>query len=279
LANRAHAQIFTSNDAITWSEILKSPPFGWFNSIAFNTNSYLAIGKGNNSGDDPIYTSANGVDWQKQVSSFVPTMFNLVFAKDKYYALSAIIPFSLLSTVDGITWEKPFVSSYNLWGLLWGGDQFVVLGTNESDSSFTYTSIDGKTWQINNIPGQYILHQFGYGNNIFMAMGQNNFTDETAVFIGRPKTSIALKTINQSVSTALKYSKRTIIYNLTVPSYVLISLVDIQGRLIINLVNKTQSSGSHTVNLPRHFVQGTYIISLKAGMQIEYKTISIGAYR
>jgi hypothetical protein len=272
-----HLQIFNSNDCLSWTELINEPPVSQgLKRLAQGADGYLAIGEGQ------IYTSTDGALWQNQKP--VPIAFiDFEYAFNKYFVLS--FPDLLFYTPDGVSWKKSITidSNYEYAGIAAGGTYLAIAAVQNGDSSFAIVSLDGMTWEKEFVPRKnnsglnIVITDIAYGNNVFVATG-GLWPMPTMVSVGKPTAATTSKAPIKPVANSIKYSDLFVSYNLPAVSFsVYLSLFDLRGRLIQALVNnETQSPGPHSVALPSRLMPGTYIVSLKAGTQIENKAFVIG---
>ncbi|MBS1492571.1 MAG: T9SS type A sorting domain-containing protein [Bacteroidetes bacterium] len=245
--------ILKSTDAgNTWTYQI-FPDVSIFNSISFiNTNTGIVVGNTNPSvnaqyGGSMYKTTNRGESWFSISSSisdttflravkFLPNGLGIISGNKLRYTNSGM-QFDkiviLKSTDYGTTWNRTFIADNTKVpnGLeLANTRKYFVGGGNLTNSATIYlTSNGGETFINNNsneIPKKFLLQQ-NYPNPF------------------NPSTIIN--------------------YQLTINSYVILNVYDVNGRLVKELVNEKQSAGNYSINFDGSGLpSGTYIYRLQA---------------
>jgi|WetSurMetagenome_2_1015567.scaffolds.fasta_scaffold16824_2 hypothetical protein len=135
----------TSTDGIHWSTYTLLP------SIDSNsTTEYLSVTYCKNqfvvSGLRTVYTSSDGLIWKEQSIDQNLAVRAMAYGNSAFVGVGGAC--ALVST-DGTTWSSfvvepdatPDTSIVSLYGIIWGGNQFVAYG-----KSGVYTSMNGRQW-------------------------------------------------------------------------------------------------------------------------------------
>jgi alpha-tubulin suppressor-like RCC1 family protein len=190
LAVGDEGHILTSTDGSIWAipypQAVTSAPL---RDVTFANGIYTAVGDVEAGGNAVILNSLNGSTWTKAAAS--PAVNNLngvAFGNGLLVAVGnsgidltgdpASRPEILTSSDNGATWAKQTVAttpvtSLNLYGITFGGNQFVAVGDWDFDTrdAVILTSPDGISWTRRTNPSADILRRITYVNGTFVAVG------------------------------------------------------------------------------------------------------------
>ncbi len=178
------ANIYTSIDAVTWSEPVSIPHL-WLHDVAYGAGKFVAVGS-----DQKVLTSTDGVSWTTYAVTYPigqeTIMQSIVYSdiKGKFVAVGTRsntgqnFRGKILTSVDGITWTVTYSDpSYSLWDVTYGNGSFVAVGgrsdtINDSNPYFLATSGDGETWtRPVTSPSYATLRSVEFDGNRFIAAG------------------------------------------------------------------------------------------------------------
>jgi len=167
------APILTSTDGVNWEAIDHLVGEWHFNDVIFGDNMFVATSL------DKIYVSTDGVDWE-QVGDIFGHLFWAVAYGGGIYAVAG--EGTIVTSTDGHSWtEDEVATDASLYAITYGGGRFVVVGYNytidengtETLSAVSAVSEDGSSWQVNDVGQGTFLRGVVYGNDGFLAWGEN----------------------------------------------------------------------------------------------------------
>ena len=158
--------IFTSTDAVTWTE-RPSNLAGTLMDVIWTGSQFIAVGGDGHGG--AVLTSPNGFVWTlQQVPSTIvsPILHGVAASSTRIIAVGSQsltqgpLPAKglMLSSTDGLAWtEVQMPVSATLEKIVWSGNQFVAVGSLDppDGTPVALTSPDGITW---------ISHDTGFNN-------------------------------------------------------------------------------------------------------------------
>ena len=158
--------------------------------IVYANGIYTAVGDVEPaSGTAVILTSLSGSSWTKSAASpAVHSLRGVAFGNGQLVAVGesgidqagdpASRPGIVTSSDNGATWTKRQVettpvTSLNLYGVTFGGNQFVAVGDWDIDTldAVILTSPDGVVWTRRSNPSPDVLRKISYVNGSFIAVG------------------------------------------------------------------------------------------------------------
>ncbi|MFM9092917.1 MAG: YDG domain-containing protein, partial [Verrucomicrobiota bacterium] len=143
-------RIFTSPDAVTWTEAILAAPAGALRGIAFDGTRFAAVGASGS-----ILTSVDGATWVPRTSGTVERLDGIVWTGSAFEVISNTGKF-LRSTDGGATWSAPVAGNAPAWieGMVWSPTRVVTVGAGGR----IRTSDDGLnwTWRTSGVAG--VIH-------------------------------------------------------------------------------------------------------------------------
>ena len=134
---------------------------GVINDITYHDGLFIAVG-----GSGVIFTSENLSTWTSRDSGRTNILRKVRYCNDRYLAAGSS---TLLSSIDGITWEL-VSSAINFSGVCYGNGRYVAVGY----SSAIYTSEDGTTWTGKSSGiSSAVFNDVIYANGLFWAVGNS----------------------------------------------------------------------------------------------------------
>jgi hypothetical protein len=190
-------------------------------------------------------------------------------------------PIYFLKTTDGgATWEEKLFKSdyYFVQGIGFVTEDEGWIGGNSSDPSY-HTTDGGETWEVDAIGPR--MNRFRFLNDsLGYAVGQqvHKYALASAVAIDDKAEVPSDLQLDPNYPNPFKIST-TIRYTLPEPSPVQVTVYDVLGRRVTELVNETQTSGAHAViwdgtNQAGETVgTGIYFFQINAGNRTESHTM------
>lgn len=123
---------------------VESPSYSQYKSIAFGNNVFVSCDFGAN-----IIHSQDGIIWNESVDySNIQTLYRVIFANDKFYALYFSDTDKLSYSYDGVTWYDIILPKSSRWrSIKWDNGTYLLIGVG----SLLYSS-DGLNWIDLNLP-------------------------------------------------------------------------------------------------------------------------------
>jgi len=157
------AEIYTSTDGAIWTET----GFTTFGGVTYGNGIFVAVGD-----NRKIYTSLDGIDWQKRYSLSGSWLNAVGYGNGIFVAVGWD---SLITSLDGgMTWNRTAITS-DFYGVAYGNGLFVAVGKWGN----VLTSPDGINWTLGSVSSSWnIIHLYGvaYGNGTFVAVGSDSST-------------------------------------------------------------------------------------------------------
>ncbi|MFH1702230.1 MAG: fibronectin type III domain-containing protein [Nitrospirota bacterium] len=159
--------IVSSSDGMNWT-IRKSGTRNGLYGVAYGNGTFVAVGE-----DGIIITSPDGVNWTKRSSVTSNDLKEITYGENIFVAVGdgEII----ITSPDGVNWTKRVY--LNTWGcfegVAYGNETFVAVGYDGDDEGVIATSPDGVNWTVQNLGMAVELYGITYGENIFVAVGEN----------------------------------------------------------------------------------------------------------
>ncbi len=147
--------IHTGKAQITWSNRTAVT----LNAVTYGTTAFVAVGN-----DGAIRRSADGINWDPQLSGTQRWLYGIAFGNQRYVAVgeNGVI----ISSTDGISWTaQASGTTKTLYNVTYAQNLFVAVG----ETGTILTSPDGLTWTARNSDVTIELREIIYGNNQFVA--------------------------------------------------------------------------------------------------------------
>lgn len=167
--------IFTSPDAITWTE----RPTGVahrLNDVAWTGTRYIAVGD-----VGTLLTSGDGSTWTLQSVPTVtnPVLLGVAGSSGRAVAVGTQGGGSdddlILTSTDGVTWTQVTTPDrVPLAAVVWSGTRFVAVGTDLGGTAVQYAALvstDGSNWTKHPVPVQGLLTEVIWDGAQFIAAG------------------------------------------------------------------------------------------------------------
>jgi len=162
--------ILTSSDGITWKKTIRTSETNFYiisdrQGPVYGNGVFVTYGSGltiaSYLGDKWIYGMSVDVPYQRWVTNGTIKIF------------LTLNRFMMISFDDGKTWEVPnYYFGESLRDIIYDNGQFVMV----ADASSIWTSPDGITWTLHIAPVVDDYWYIGYGNGLYVALGDNNDT-------------------------------------------------------------------------------------------------------
>jgi|GEM_PF-4655055 hypothetical protein len=108
------------------------------------------------------------------------------------------------------------------------------------------------------------------------AIGVNDTSSWSNVYSFTTSSTAVLSSKVAALSKSISFSNAALTYDLPISSPVSITLYDIQGRIVKQLVNAMQNAGSYKINFSRaRLTAGYYIVEFKAGDLVVQKKLAL----
>lgn len=174
------ASIFTSPDAVTWTE-RASGLTAMLNDLTWTGSQFVAVGA-----NGQVLTSPTGTAWTQQpipvagsaaLNGVAASSTRLVAVGTQSDPVSGAPVALIMSSPDGVTWTAaPGTIPAALNAVVWSGSQFVAVGSTlglPNAEAIALTSPDGITWTSRpiNATGLNVLHDIAWNGSRFVAVG------------------------------------------------------------------------------------------------------------
>jgi hypothetical protein len=155
---------------LSWQVSNPPPTNSRLNAVTYGNGRFMAVGV-----ERTIIRSPDGVNWELSLNAPGAMFWSATFGNGIFVIGGE--PRSLLgsSADDGLNWNasQSTTGIEGVYGLAFGKGLFVGVGQGSSSSSpYIVTSPNGNTWQSQSAPITRVLHAIGYGNNLFVAVGE-----------------------------------------------------------------------------------------------------------
>lgn len=142
-----------------------------WSSVTFGNGIFVAVSRTGTS--DRVMTTTDGNNWTLQTSAADKVWNSVTYGNDMFVAVGDNGSI-MTGTNDGITWTSRTSPTSDNWnrvsyGTISGEKLFVAVG----DGGAIMTSSDGETWLPDTSPTSIDLYGIGFGNDTFVAVGQN----------------------------------------------------------------------------------------------------------
>ena len=185
-----HGTLFTSTDGVTWTQRSVGANVRMLQ-VLWNNKQFLATGWDENTFNDVILTSPDGLRWTIHLltSSYsVYSRFAPSWDGNQYIATGADVNSNsfILTSADGLSWiQKSKFTQTNLVDVVWTGAQYVAIG----DKAKILTSPDLVNWsqQSSGIRNDTYLRRIIWTGTQFIIAGTNVYvTPDVGVILTSP---------------------------------------------------------------------------------------------
>ena len=172
--------IFTSTDAVTWTE-RPAAASGMLMDVIWTGSQFIAVGEGNSGA---VLTSPDGFSWTPQQipANISPVLRSVAASSTRIIAVGSQeltqgpLPAKgvMLSSTDGTAWtEVQMPVSATLYKIIWAGSQFVGVGALDPPAAggVALTSPDGITWASHAMNPGVNPTDVAWNGSLFVAVG------------------------------------------------------------------------------------------------------------
>ena len=159
--------IFRSPDGATWQEQYLDFPRNGFVSVAASGSRFVITGS-----NGLVLDSPDAATWTSQTTGEFRGLTDIIWNASLFVAVGH--DHTIRTSPDGMAWTTQFGidSTAPLYGIAWGGGQFVAVGSGSSDQ--VITSPDGITWTARTpINSSLALNSVAWDGNQFVAVGES----------------------------------------------------------------------------------------------------------
>ncbi len=170
----ASGSVFTSPDAVTWTERFTGVP-STLNDIIWTCNQFIIVGE-----NGTILTSADGTGWSSQTIPGSPVLNGITASSGLIVAVGKRLDSEaglIITSTDGVTWSPiPGTIQASLYAVVWSGTQFIAVGSTlglPNAEAIAFTSPDGINWTSHNLSFTTIssLYDVAWNGSRFVAVG------------------------------------------------------------------------------------------------------------
>lgn len=277
--------VLTSPDGVTWTEQTSGTEYDLYD-VAYGKETYVAVGNGT-----VILSSPDGVKWTARNSNDKDGLLNITWANDMFIAGG--YNGQIFTSLDGITWSKHSsgLSNVDIVSVQWFKSIFVATdkqgntakspdGVNwtasqrsnltcksivHSGNTFVgiydrklYSSPDGLEWnREENGDPDVTFNAVCYDNSYFVAVGNDGI-----IYTSPSSSSINKPLQRKNAVNTIRVARGGFEFNLAVSSNVTISLFDLQGKLVMTLLQSFLASGVHYYSFPTNIAHKSYLLCL-----------------
>lgn len=173
-----NAQIFTSSDALTWTQRTTGVPNFSASAVAGNGSNLWTVG----GSSGYIITSPDGINWTTRLGPDIFTSFKCAHYANGLWVVggsSGGINPRIYTSPDGITWTQRFISNVSeILGVTYGNGIWVCVGYRSElpEKPKIFKSTDAITWTETSPPLSYIsaenIYDVAFGNDRFVLVGK-----------------------------------------------------------------------------------------------------------
>jgi hypothetical protein len=191
-------RIVSSSDLSTWSTVTSRDNVRW-KGIAYNSNTYVAVGSDDNSWKlstaaanndwrsviyaaslfiavsstgttvSRVMTSPNGINWTIRSASEANSWQSLVSNGTTIVAVSTDGTNRVMTSTNGTSWVARMAAQQNSWrSVTWGANKFVAVASDGTNR--VMYSADGQTWNTASASQENEWYGVTFGNNLFVAV-------------------------------------------------------------------------------------------------------------
>ncbi len=159
----------------TWSWRNPRPTGNDLNGIAWGNGQYVAVGA-----NGIILTSPDGVDWCPRTPNVATPQLDLndvAWGNGRFVAVGDDC--AILVSSDGLIWTRRELGYQGtLYGVSWCLDRFLAVGAalcGGGGVAALFSSPVGAVWEAVRLEGQADVHDVGYGNGRYVAVGDGMY--------------------------------------------------------------------------------------------------------
>ena len=170
--------IATSDDAKRWT-VRNSGQTQSLHSITYGKGRFVAVGL-----NGYFLTSTDGIKWTSFKTGSTYYQNSIVFGNDRFLVVGGDhaggdnYRGAILTSTDGLNWEKDTLPMDNPLDAVYGNNVFVVVGisfrspqTTSFDSLMIITSTDCSNWSVVYTAAFERLNAIAYGDSLFVGVG------------------------------------------------------------------------------------------------------------
>ena len=155
-----------------------SVPSKVYRGVGYGGGNFVAVSDGPSDGSDRIAYSSDGNTWNLSNSSVSSFCTGVAYNGSRFVVCAyGGSPRLIYSDDNGETWSSgngdTGTNDLSLYGVTWGGDKFVAVGTNDSGASNIRYSSDGITWSEATTEGNISWYSVAYGDGKFVAVAES----------------------------------------------------------------------------------------------------------
>jgi hypothetical protein len=165
--------ILTSPDGINWySQSITD--VNWLSGVAYGNGQFVATGQNSDpvlEYDNVALTSPDGVHWTETNVASGYWFGGVTYGDGLFAAVAGIRDTTvILTSEDGSNWNQLDFDQLPAYGVAYGSNGFLTVELTGG----TLASTNGNNWSPNAIAGDYDTFGIGYGNGLYVAVGQSN---------------------------------------------------------------------------------------------------------
>jgi hypothetical protein len=168
--HRGNSAIQTSTDGVLWIERDSGTKLN-LNGVAYGNKTYVVTG------DGIILTASDGINWTAQTTVNNARLHGVAFGNGLFvtagYDENNSGNTSIHTSTNGVNWVERSLDLPDFKAITYGNNLFVMVS-----GSGIVTSPDGINWTLRFSDNSMPLWSVAYGNNTFVAVGDNFFSAE-----------------------------------------------------------------------------------------------------
>lgn len=277
-------RIYTSSDATSWTAQTSpvTASSGRLYDVVWGDGQFVAVGT-----NGAVMTSANGVEWTVQTTPDTKSLFCVAFINGLYYSGGGEMNAYLITSPDGIIWTQRTMPMVNTIYSDIIRDIFAFGDKVAAVCKYLYTSTDGIAWKVED------LSKVANGEKFY----SGTLSDEIVVLVGQHGTTISTPVSGLVTSLlphkanpqyASGYALQQFFSNPAIhqtgigfilpqnQSRVVVSVCDMQGRLVRTVFNGALKAGQHTMRFDASALSpGQYICRLESALGVCHKSLVV----
>ena len=154
------------------------PPSNLLTGVAYGKETYVAVGE-----LGTVISSVNGTAWVKSNTGINNSLHKVAFGDNRFVAVGEDIGTYdvILTSTDGVHWEKYSRALYRLNNVSYGAGCFVTVGV----FGIMLSSCDGPSWKWYKPLTEATLADSAFGNDTFVIVGENGLILQSDSLAGR----------------------------------------------------------------------------------------------